>query len=99
MAQLMAQFHGSISWLNFVRRSPPDYPVPGQGGTTRWRSRQRCGYAVLVPIVPAHIDPLPAPGRPALAPAATVIAGVDERSAEEGEATMVPEEEGVAADE
>src|SRR5689334_18648036 len=87
-------------------RSPPDYPVPGQGGTPGvggtawWRSRQRCGHAMLIPSVPAHICPLPAPWRPTALPAAVVIAiaGVEERRAEEGKAPMMPEEEGVAAD-
>src|SRR5947209_13704564 len=82
---------------NSARRSPPDYPVPGLSGTARWRARQWCGPAMLVPTIPAHIDPLPAIGRPAPAPAAIVVAGVDERCSEE-EAVVVPEES-VAADE
>src|SRR6266702_2269703 len=86
---------------NSARRSPPDYPVPGLSGTARWRSRQWCGPAMLVPIVPAHIDPLPPIGRQAPAPAAIVIiVGIVGR-AEDGETAevMMAEEEGVAADE
>src|SRR3954470_21376778 len=52
---------------------------------------------MLVPRVSAHIDPLPPVRRPAPAPAAVIVAGIDERCSEE-EAMVVPEE-GVAADE
>src|SRR5262249_6490008 len=54
-----------------------------------------------VPVVPAHIDPLPSIERPALAPAAVVIDSVDEGRADEGEAVeaMMAEEERVAMDE
>src|SRR5438270_12211681 len=86
---------------NSARRSPPDYPVPGLSGTARWRARQWCGPAMLVPTIPAHIDPLPAIGRPAPAPAAVVVAGVDKGGAEDGKAveTVMTEEERVPADE
>src|SRR4051812_10449838 len=86
---------------NSARRSPPDYPVPGQDGTARWRSRQWCGTAMLVPTLSAHIDPLPSVGRPAPAPAAIVVAGVNEGRAEGGKTVeaVVTEEEGVAANE
>src|SRR3954463_11825400 len=52
---------------------------------------------MLVPRVSAHIDPLPPIGRQAPAPAAVIVAGIDERCSEE-EAMVVPEE-GMAADE
>src|SRR4051794_1332233 len=52
---------------------------------------------MLVPRVSAHIDPLPPIGRQAPAPAAVIVAGIDERCSEE-EAMVLPEE-GMAADE
>src|SRR3954447_18444081 len=82
---------------NSARQSPSDYPIPGLSGTAQWRSRQWCGTAMRLPVVSAHIDPLPPIGRQAPAPAAIVVAGIDERCSDE-EAVVVPEE-GVAADE
>src|SRR3954470_22224584 len=74
---------------NSARRSPPDYPVPGLSGTARWRSRQWCGTAMRLPIVSAHIDPLPSIRRQAPAPAAVIVAGVVIGRAEDGEAAEV----------
>src|SRR3954466_3466618 len=74
---------------NSARRSPSDYPVPGRGGTAQWRSRQWCGTAMRLPIVSAHIDPLPAIRRQAPAPATIIVAGVVIGRAEDGETAEV----------